>query len=46
MTLTEAEAVGFLAQIADRLRDRGAVGLLVLLDGRAGTVVATRRVWP
>ena len=42
---TEAEAVAFLAKIADRLRDRGAVGRVLLLDGRAGAVVAARRVW-
>ena len=43
---TEAEAVAFLAQIAQRLRERGAVGRVLLLNGRAGAVVAARRVWP
>ena len=43
---TEAEAVLVLEGLAARFRAGGAVGRLVLLDGRAGTVVAERRVWP
>ena len=43
---TEAEAVVLLAQVADRLRDKGAIGRVLLLDGRTGAVVAERRVWP
>ena len=35
-----------LGREAERLRGAGLVGRLVLLDGRAGTVLAARRVWP
>ena len=44
--LTTADAVAVLARLARRLRDEGAVGLAVLVDGRTKRVVATRRVWP
>jgi hypothetical protein len=44
--LSEAEAVAALALLAARLRARGGVGRVVLVDGRTGAVVATRRVWP
>ena len=44
--LTRADTVTVLAGLARRLRDRGAVGLLVLVDGRTKQLVATRRVWP
>ena len=43
---TEAEAMVVLEGLADRFRARGVVGRLVLLDRRAGVVVAERRVWP
>ena len=43
---TEAEAVALLAPLADRLREKGAIGRVLLLDGRTGAVVAERRVWP
>ena len=43
---TEAEAAAFLALVATRLRAEGAIGWVVLLDGRAKRVVARRRVWP
>ena len=44
--LTTADAVAVLAHLARRLRDDGAVGLLILVDGRTKELVATRRVWP
>ena len=44
--LTEAEVGAFLALLARRLRGEGAIGWLVLLDGRTKRVVAQRRVWP
>ena len=44
--LTEAEAGAFLALLAARLRAEGAIGRLVLVDGRTKWVVARRRVWP
>ncbi len=40
------EAVALLARLAARLRAMGAVGRVVLLDGRTGEAVAERRVWP
>ena len=39
-------AVGALAELAARLRAKGALGRVVLLDARTGAVVASRRVWP
>ena len=39
-------AVRSLAELAARLRAKGALGRLALLDGRTGAVVAARRVWP
>ena len=41
-----AAAAGSLAELAARLRAKGALGRVVLLDGRTGAVVASRRVWP
>ena len=43
---TEAEAVAVLERLAERLRERGALGRAVLLDRRTLAVVAERRVWP
>ena len=41
-----AVAIGWLAELAARFRAKGRLGRVVLLDGRTGAVVATRRVWP
>ena len=41
-----ATAVKSLAELAARLRAKGALGRLALLDARTGAVVARRRVWP
>jgi hypothetical protein len=41
-----ARLAATLAELATRLRDRGAVGRLVLLNRDTGEIVARRRVWP
>ena len=41
-----AAVVAQLGRLAALMRERGAIGHLVLLDQRTGRVVATRRVWP
>ena len=41
-----AAAAEVLAQVAAWLRERGAIGRMVLVDGRTRQVVAARRVWP
>ena len=40
------QAVRRLAAIAERLRERGVLGALVLTEEATGRVVARRRVWP
>ncbi len=40
------QAAGWLAGIALGLRERGALGELVMTEAATGRVVATRRVWP
>ena len=44
--LPRVAAVGWLAELADRLRAKGGLGRLALLDARTGAVVASCRVWP
>ena len=44
--VAEEEAVEFLAELARRLRAKGAIGEVRLCDPGSGRVVATRRVWP
>ena len=39
-------AVGWLAELAARLREKGLLGRLALLDGRTGALVAARGIWP
>ena len=50
LTVDEAEhpaqAARWLAEIAEQLRERGALGALTLTEAATGRVVATRRVWP
>ena len=41
-----ATAVKSLAELAARLRAKGALGRVVVLDGHTGVVAASRRVWP
>ena len=38
--------LGWLAELAARLRAKGMLGRVALLDARTGAVVASRRVWP
>ena len=40
------QAVRRLAQIAERLRERGVLGVLLLIEEATDRVVARRRVWP
>ena len=42
----EVEAVAVLDAVAARLRGGGAIGRVLLLEGRSKRVVARRRVWP
>ena len=42
----EAEALAVLEAVAARLRERGAIGRVLLLKARSKRVVARRRVWP
>ena len=44
--VAEEEAVGFLAELARRLRAQGAIGRVRLCEPGTERVVATRRVWP
>ena len=43
---TSQQAARWLAAIAERMRERGVVGVLELREAASGRVVATRRVWP
>ena len=44
--VAEEEAVGFLAELARRLRTKGVIGRVRLCEPGTERVVATRRVWP
>ncbi len=44
--VTVAELLSFLAELADRLRMKGAMGRVVVTDGQSGGVIAARQVWP
>jgi hypothetical protein len=44
--VTVADLLPFLAELADRLRAKGAMGRVVVTEGQSGVVVASRRVWP
>ena len=44
--VAEEAAVAFLAELARRLRAKGAIGRVRLCEPGTERVVATRRVWP
>ena len=43
---TLQQAARWLAAIAERMRERGVLGVLVMTEVGTGRVVAARRVWP
>lgn len=44
--VTVADLLPFLAELADRLRAKGAMGRVVVTDRQTGAIVAARQVWP
>jgi hypothetical protein len=45
-SVTVADLLPFLAELAVRLRSKGAMGRVVVTDRESGAVIATRQVWP